>query len=150
MVEITNIHVVWLQGQACTGCTVSFTNATHPSLADLLSGFIPQATGVTLDFHQTIMTSWGEQATQILDAAKEGKLAPLVLVVEGVVPDESIASTTGGFYCLAGEEIPQRTDYFSSNLRISITKETAFFTETSTSLASFKLGSKLFGLLPIK
>ncbi|MFQ6126626.1 MAG: hydrogenase small subunit [Candidatus Heimdallarchaeota archaeon] len=100
---MSNIHVVWLQGQACTGCTVSFTNATHPSFTDLLTGFIPPAAGVTLDFHQTIMTPWGEQATQILDAANEGKLAPLVLAVEGAVPDESIAGKTGGFWCLAGE-----------------------------------------------
>jgi len=103
MSEVAHIHVIWLQGQGCTGCTVSLTNATHPSLVDLLTGFIPQAAGITLDFHQTIMLPWGEQATQVLDAAEEGKLDPFVMVLEGAIPDESRAKKTGGFWCLSGE-----------------------------------------------
>ena len=58
MSQIENIHVIWLPGQACTGCTVSLLNASHPSLLDLLTGFIPQAAGVTLDYHATIMLPW--------------------------------------------------------------------------------------------
>jgi hydrogenase small subunit len=104
MSEIEKIHVVWLPGQACTGCTVSFLNATHPSVVDLLTGFIPQAAGVTLDYHQTIMLHWGEQALEAIKAAEEGKLEPFVLVLEGAIPDESIAEKTGGFWCVIGEE----------------------------------------------
>lgn len=104
MSEIEKIHVIWLQGQACTGCTVSFLNATHPSVVDLLTGFIPQAAGITLDYHQTIMLPWGEQALEALKAAEEGELEPFVLVLEGAIPDESIAEKTGGFWCVIGEE----------------------------------------------
>ncbi|RLI07919.1 hyaluronate lyase, partial [Candidatus Bathyarchaeota archaeon] len=89
--EPEKIHVIWLSGQACTGCTVSFLNATHPSLVDILTGFIPQAAGITLDYHQTIMLPWGEEALKAVEAAERGELEPFVLVVEGAVPDEDKA-----------------------------------------------------------
>lgn len=98
------IHVVWLSGQACTGCTISFLNATHPSVVDLLTGFIPQTAGVTLDYHATIMLPWGEEALKALNAALRGELDPFVLVVEGAVPDEAIAQRLGGFWCAIGDE----------------------------------------------
>ena len=104
MTEIQNIHVLWLSGQACTGCTVSFCNSSHPSLLDLLTGFIPQATGVSLDYHATIMTPWGEEAMKTVEAAEEGTLSPYVLVLEGAIPDESKAAETDGFWCVIGED----------------------------------------------
>ncbi len=104
MSEIEKIHVIWLPGQACTGCTVSLLNATHPSLVDLLTGFIPQAAGVTLDYHATIMLPWGEEALAAVKAAERGELDPFVLVVEGAIPDESRAAESGGFWCVIGEE----------------------------------------------
>jgi len=102
--EIERIHVIWLPGQACTGCTVSFLNATHPSVVDLLTGFIPQAAGVTLDYHATIMLPWGEEALEAVKAAERGELDPFVLVLEGAIPDESKAAERGGFWCVIGEE----------------------------------------------
>lgn len=99
-----NINVIWLQGQGCTGCTVSLTNATHPSLVDLLTGFIPQTEGIILAFHPAIMPSWGDDAIEILRQAERGELDPFVLVVEGAVPDEELAKKTGGFWCAIGED----------------------------------------------
>ena len=72
MSEIDKIHLIWLQGQACMGCTVSFLIATHPSVLDLLTGFIPQTTGITLDYHATIMAPWGEKAIEALRLAERG------------------------------------------------------------------------------
>lgn len=100
--EPEKIHVIWLSGQACTGCTVSFLNATHPSVVDILTGFIPQAAGITLDYHQTIMLPWGEEALKAVEAAEGGELDPFVLVVEGAVPDEDKAGE--GYWCAIGEE----------------------------------------------
>ncbi len=100
---VDRIHVLWLNGQACTGCSVSFLNATHPSVVDLLTGFIPQASGITLDYHQTIMLPWGEEATKALDDAEKGLLDPFVLVMDGSIPDEAAASKTGGAWCVIGE-----------------------------------------------
>jgi len=98
------IHVVWTHAQSCTGDTVSFLNATHPSVADLLTGFLPQASGISLDFQPTIMLPWGEEAMRAVDAAERGELDPFVLLVEGSVPNESIAAKTGGHFCLLGED----------------------------------------------
>jgi hydrogenase small subunit len=104
MSEIDKIHVIWLPGQACTGCTVSLLNASHPNLLDLLTGFIPQAAGVTLDYHATVMLPWGDEALAAVDAAEKGELAPFVLVLEGAIPDESKAKETGGYWCVIGED----------------------------------------------
>ena len=104
MTEIERIHVIWLPGQACTGCTVSLLNASHPSVLDLLTGFIPPAAGVTLDYHATIMLPWGEEAMKAVEAAERGELAPFVLVLEGAIPDESIAEKSGGYWCVIGED----------------------------------------------
>jgi len=104
MAEIDKIHVIWLPGQACTGCTVSLLNASHPSVLDLLTGFIPQAAGVTLDYHATIMLPWGEEALQAVNAAEKGELGPFVLVLEGAIPDESTAKKSGGYWCVIGED----------------------------------------------
>lgn len=104
MTEIDKIHVIWLTGQACTGCTVSLLNASHPNLLDLLTGFIPQAAGVTLDYHATVMLPWGDEALTAVDAAEKGELAPFVLVLEGAIPDESRAKETGGYWCVIGED----------------------------------------------
>ncbi len=103
MPSVDKIHLIWLQGQACTGCTVSFLNATHPSVLDLLTGFIPQATGITLDYHATIMAPWGDEAIEALRSAERGELEPFVLIVEGAVPDESFHGDQG-FWCVTGED----------------------------------------------
>ncbi len=101
--EIDRIHVIWLNGQACTGCSISFLNATHPSVVDLLTGFLPQAAGISLDYHETIMLPWGDEALKALDAAAAGELEPFVLVVDGSVPDETLAAKTGGYFCAIGQ-----------------------------------------------
>jgi hydrogenase small subunit len=102
--EGDQIHIVWLPGQACTGCTVSFLNATHPSVIDLLTGFLPQAADITLNYHSTIMLQWGDEALEAVRAAERGELQPFVLIVEGAIPDEFIAEERGGYWCIIGEE----------------------------------------------
>ena len=102
--SVEKINVIWLQGQGCTGCTVSLTGATHPSLADLLTGYIPQAANVNLVFHPTIMLPHGKEAVDVLRSAVKGELDPFVLVLEGAIPDEGLAKKTGGFWCMVGEE----------------------------------------------
>lgn len=101
---IEKIHVVWLQGQGCTGDTVSLLNASHPNLLDILTGFIPAATGITLDFHPTVALWWGEDVQKVLEDAAQGKLDPFVMVLEGSIPSEETAKAKGGFWCGVGEE----------------------------------------------
>lgn len=104
MSGLEKIHVVWLHGQSCTGDTVSFTTAKHPSVTDLLLGFLPEASGAVLAFHPTLMPTWGHEAVNILRDAAEGKFDPFVMVLEGSIPDEEKAARTGGYYCLFGED----------------------------------------------
>jgi hydrogenase small subunit len=101
---IDKIHVVWIHGQSCSGDTVSFLNSTHPSVLDLLTGFIPQAAGVILDFQPTIMLPWGVEAMKAVEAAEKGELDPFVLLVEGAIPNEGLNKENGGHFCIFGED----------------------------------------------
>jgi hydrogenase small subunit len=70
--------VLWLQGQSCSGCSVSLLNSSHPDPADLLTGYI------SLLFHGTLSAATGHLSMQVVNEsiAKGGYL----LVVEGSVP----------------------------------------------------------------
>ncbi len=84
--------VLWLQGQGCTGCSVSLLNSVHPTIADVLLKVI------SLEFHPTVMAWEGEPAFQhMLNIAKEYK-GKFFIVVEGAVPVEA-----DGKYCVIGE-----------------------------------------------
>ena len=110
------LHIVWVQGQACSGCTVSLLNSTDPSIVDVLIGQVEELSPVVLDYHPTIMPQWGVEhlksetsesvkgwsAVSILRKAERGELGPYVLVVEGAVPDETLAGS--GRWCTIGED----------------------------------------------
>jgi hydrogenase small subunit len=73
------LKVVWLQGQNCTGCSVSLLNSiTYMTVDELLLNTID------LEYHTTVMAGAGR------DAAKAAYLARArggyVLVVEGSIP----------------------------------------------------------------
>jgi len=98
------INLIWLQGQGCTGDTVALISASEPSLIDTLTGILPEVDDIRLAYHPTIMAPWGETALSVLDDAKEGKLDPFVLILEGAVPDEDRAAREGGYYCAVGDK----------------------------------------------
>jgi hydrogenase small subunit len=70
--------VLWLQGADCTGCSVSLLNS-YPLLP------LPLLTRhISLKFHQTLSTTQGTQAAQVVnDTIARGGY---VLVVEGSIP----------------------------------------------------------------
>ena len=70
--------VLWLQGQSCSGCSVSLLDAESLSPAKLLTQYIHLA------FHQTLSSATGHQAVATVNKtiAQGGYL----LVVEGAVP----------------------------------------------------------------
>ena len=84
--------VFWLQGQGCTGCSVSLLNSTHPAIADVLLQII------SLDFHPTLMADEGEPAINYMRRVAREKQGQFFLVVEGAVPVEQ-----DGRYCVIGE-----------------------------------------------
>jgi hydrogenase small subunit len=70
--------VLWLQGQSCSGCSVSLLNGELPGPAALLTQYIH------LVFHQTLSAATGEAAVQAVDQAIER--GGYLLCVEGAVP----------------------------------------------------------------
>jgi len=71
--------VVWLQGQGCTGCSVSLLNSIYYMTADELL-----LNTIDLEFHATVMAGAGDLAVSAAEDAyaNEG----FVLVVEGAIP----------------------------------------------------------------
>lgn len=92
--------VIWLQGAACTGCSVSFLNRISTSdpktAADVL------ISSINLRYHPNIMASAGESAVAIAeDAYTKGGY---VLVVEGGVPTAFNGSTCWA-WSLNGQDV---------------------------------------------
>ena len=95
------INLIWLEGQDCAGCTISTSQASNPTLMDIISENIPGLEGLRLAYHPTLMFEWGEDAAGVLVDAMNGKYDPFVLILEGAIPDESRAAN--GVYCVVGE-----------------------------------------------
>ncbi len=72
------LAVLWIQGQSCSGCSVSLLNTERPGPAELLTRY------VSLWFHPTLSAATGERARQVVDRAVEA--GGYVLAVEGSVP----------------------------------------------------------------
>jgi hydrogenase small subunit len=95
------VHVIWLSGAGCDGCTMATLGASDPGLEDLLLARIPNVPRVTL-VHPALALESGDAYRAWLDRARRGGLAPFVLVLEGSVLDESRAGA-GSFSRLGTE-----------------------------------------------
>ncbi|MBU1342688.1 MAG: hydrogenase small subunit [Proteobacteria bacterium] len=84
--------VIWIQGQGCTGCSVSLLNSVDPSIADVLLKVI------SLQFHPTVMASEGDTAMENLYHIAEKYKGKFSLAVEGAIP-----VAADGKYCIVGE-----------------------------------------------
>jgi len=103
---INTIHVYWLAGMSCDGCTISVAGATNPGIEGLLAGIVPAMPKVILH-HPVLSVEAGADFVQSFRDAHEGILgAPYVIVYEGSVADERIAGRTGGYFCAMGVEAP--------------------------------------------
>jgi hydrogenase small subunit len=71
--------VIWLEGQDCAGCTISFISIEDPTPASIILDKI------SLRYHETVMAASGSLAEKAReDTIKEGGY---VLVVEGSIPE---------------------------------------------------------------
>ena len=84
--------VIWIQGQGCTGCSVTLLNSTSPPIADVLLKVI------SLQFHPTVMASEGEMSMENIYAVAEEYKGRFSIVVEGAIP-----TAEDGKYCIVGE-----------------------------------------------
>jgi hydrogenase small subunit len=73
-----NAPVLWLQGQCCSGCSVSLLDAESISPVRLLTRYI------NLSFHQTLSTATGEGAVATVNRMIAA--GGYILIAEGAVP----------------------------------------------------------------
>jgi hydrogenase small subunit len=80
--------VIWLEGQDCAGCTISFLGISNPPVASIILDKI------SLRYHETAMAAAGYQAEEAYrETVKKGGY---VLIVEGSVP------SADDRYCMIG------------------------------------------------
>jgi uptake hydrogenase small subunit len=73
-------NVLWLQGGACSGNTMSFLNAEEPTVVELVTDF-----GVNILWHPSIGLEIGHQVTHLLQDILAGKVQMDILVYEGSI-----------------------------------------------------------------
>ena len=89
----TKPSVIWLQGQNCTGCSVSVLNTNHPTIAEVLLKII------SLEYHPNVMASAGDLAFNYMDIIAEKTKGKFFLVMEGAIPTKD-----NGIYCTIGQK----------------------------------------------
>jgi hydrogenase small subunit len=98
------VHVFWLAGMSCDGCSIAVVGATNPSVESLLAGAVPAMPKVLLH-HPVLSVEAGHEFVRNFELAWQGKLAdPYVVVYEGSIADERIAAKTGGYWAALGVE----------------------------------------------
>jgi len=96
------VHVFWLAGMSCDGCSVAVTGATNPSVEDLLNGSIPGLPRAVLH-HPVLSVAAGAEFIRPFKDAVNGTLgAPYVVVLEGSVPDDQALPEDEGYYSAMG------------------------------------------------
>ncbi len=99
---LNEVHVFWIAGMSCDGCSIAATGATNPSVEDLLLGRVPNLPKVILH-HPVLNPGAGNELTRPMKKAVEGNLgAPYVVVLEGSVPDDQAFPTELGYFSAMG------------------------------------------------
>ncbi len=73
-------NLLWLQGGACSGNTMSFLNAEEPSACDLVTDF-----GINILWHPSLGMELGENLKSLLRSCISGEIALDIFVFEGTV-----------------------------------------------------------------
>ncbi|MBL4762872.1 MAG: hydrogenase small subunit [Gammaproteobacteria bacterium] len=73
-------NILWLQGGACSGNTMSFLNAEEPSVCDLVTDF-----GMNILWHPSLGVELGDAVQQLLKDCVSGQLKLDIFVFEGTV-----------------------------------------------------------------
>ena len=84
--------VIWLSGQACTGCVETLLRPNHPTLEHLILDLI------SLEYNETLNAGSGHQAEKELHESIRKYSGKFILVVDGAIPVKD-----GGVYCMLGD-----------------------------------------------
>jgi len=99
---LDTVHVFWVAGMSCDGCSIAVTGATNPSVEDLLAGAIPGLPKVVLH-HPVLSVAAGAEFLRPFRDAVNGTLgAPYVVVLEGSVPDDQRLPEDHGYFSAMG------------------------------------------------
>jgi hydrogenase small subunit len=99
---VKEVHILWITaGLSCDGDSVSITAATQPSIEDVLFGAIPGLPKVHL-YNPVLAYENGDEFLKPFVEAKEGRLSPFILVVEGSIPNEKIKKE--GYWAALGTD----------------------------------------------
>ena len=90
-----NAPVLWLQGQSCSGCSISLLNSPAPGPAEILTSYI------SLLFHSTLSTATGAISMNIINRAIE--TGDFLLVVEGSIPAGMPEACVVGGECITDQ-----------------------------------------------
>lgn len=90
--------VLWLQGGACTGCSVSVLNSVSPNAKNILIDEVIPGKHINVRFHTTLMGGSGDSVVAELERTREEAKGAYLLVVEGSVP-----LGADGVYAVIGE-----------------------------------------------
>jgi len=87
-------NVLWLQGGACSGNTMSFLNAEEPTVIELVTDY-----GVNILWHPSIGLEIGEQVTHLMHDLIQGKQQLDILVYEGSIVQGPKNTGTMNYFC---------------------------------------------------
>lgn len=87
-------NLLWLQGGACSGNTMSFLNAQEPTVVELVTDF-----GINIIWHPSMGLEIGEQVTDILNDCIRGKISVDIFVFEGTVIQGPHGKGTMNYFC---------------------------------------------------
>lgn len=83
-----SVHIFWIAGMSCDGCTIAFTGASSPSIERLLRGSLPGLPRVVLH-HPFFAQESGRSFLEAYRQAARGELGePYLVVVEGSTTDD--------------------------------------------------------------
>jgi hydrogenase small subunit len=92
--------LLWFQGGACSGNTISFLNAEEPTVCDLLTDF-----GIEFLWHPSLGMELGEQAQALFRSLAHGEKPLDIFVFEGTVI--RAPNGTGRFNMFAGRPMQE-------------------------------------------
>ncbi len=97
--------IIWIQGQNCSGCTVSLLNSEHFRVHDL------GTTKLSLRYQPTVMSAEGSGAIDVIEKTEQRCQGKYLVVVEGAIPTGAgerfcTFGLTEGTKQLAGRAVP--------------------------------------------
>ena len=96
------ISILWLNAAlSCDGESVALTGATEPSIEELVNGAIPNIPTIKL-FHPFLAYETGDDFLKAFHLAAKDEIGDFILVVEGSIPDESLAEN--GYFASLGTD----------------------------------------------